>query len=82
MVFAARRRDWNKQHPWMGPAQELGKEALQKTDVIQRREVVKAYKDMVSRIDSRRQELDKSKAQQTKLARKEQSELPQWIRHR
>ena len=66
----------------MGPAQELGKEALQKTDVIQRREVVKAYKDMVSRIDSRRQELDKSKAQQTKLARKEQSELPQWIRHR
>lgn len=82
MVFAARRRDWNKGHPWMGPARELGKTVLQNVSTAQRQAVIESFRASESSIKERHRELKEMKAELIKSKRKEQSDLPQWIRRR
>lgn len=82
IVFAARRRDWNKSHPWLGPARELGKTALCNISSSQRKAITESFRASESSIEERRQELKEMKAEQIKFARQEQSELPQWIGRR
>jgi len=82
MVFAAKRRDWNKGHPWLGPARELGKTKLQSVSQAQKEEIVKLFRASESSIEERRREFKEMKAEQIKSKRKEQSDLPQWIGRR
>ena len=79
MVFAAKRRDWNKGHPWLGPSRELGKTALRNISSTQRKAIIESFRASESSIEERRQELKEMKADQIKSARQELSDLPQWI---
>jgi len=82
MVFAAKRRDWNKGHPWLGPSRELGKTALQNINSTQRKAIIESFRASESSIEERRREFKEMKAEQIKSKRKEQSDLPQWIGRR